>query len=171
VNASRNAPGHLVVTSVETMIGVLLGLAVVGMAAVWIAPTTIARALGWTAIAGVFGLALAAAYERSTFDFDRGSLALRWRRDTPFRHASGVVPFGAITGLSIERDFKSASPAMGRGGARRLVLLTTEGPIPFTTTFTGLGSGAEDVGQEVRRYLMECVPDRDVPLNDVGAAP
>jgi hypothetical protein len=148
------------------MIGLLLGLAVVGMAAVWIAPTTLARALGWTAIGGVFGLALAAAYERSTFDFDRGSLTLRWRRDTPFRHASGVVPFGAITGLSIERDFKSANPARGRGGARRLVLLTTNGPIPFTTAFTGLGSGAEDVGQEVRRFLMECVPDRDVPLYD-----
>jgi hypothetical protein len=171
VNASRNAPGHLVVTNVETMIGALIGLAVVGMAAVWITPITIVRALGWTAIGGVFGLALAAAYERSSFDFDRGTLTLRWRRNTPFRHASGVVPFGAITGLSIERDFKSANPASGRGGARRLVLLTTDGPIPFTTAFTGLGSGAEDVGQEVRRYLMECVPDRDVPLNDIGAVP
>jgi hypothetical protein len=153
------------------MIGLLVGLAVIGMAAVWIAPITIGRALGWTAIGGVFALALAAAYERSTFDFDRGSLTLRWRRDTPFRHASGVVQFGAITGLSIERDFKSANPAMGRGGARRLVLLTTDGPIPFTTAFTGLGSSAEDVGREIRSYLKECVPDRDVPFNDAGGVP
>ncbi|HEX8944233.1 MAG TPA: hypothetical protein VF785_13930 [Gemmatimonadaceae bacterium] len=165
MKVSRDASDHLIVTSVETLIRILLGLAVLGIAVVWTSRATITQALGWTAVCAVFGLALTAANERSTFDFDRASLTLRWRQDTPFRHVSGEIPFSAITGLSIERDFKSASPARGRGGARRLVLLTAQGPIPFTTAFTGLGSNAADVGEEVRRYLTEALPGREIPFN------
>jgi hypothetical protein len=165
VRVSRDASDHLVVTNVETFIRILLGLAALGIVAAWTARATVAQALGWTAVCGVFALALTAANERSTFDFDRASLTLRWRRDTPFRHVSGEIPFSAITALSIERDFKSASPSRGRGGARRLVLLTAQGPIPFTTAFTGLGSNAADVGEQVRGYLMEALPGREIPLN------
>jgi hypothetical protein len=165
MNASRDAAGHLLVTNVETFIRVLLGLAMVGVVVAWTAPLPIRQAAGWTAVCSVFALALTAANERSTFAFDRQSLTLRWRRDTPFRHESGEVPFATITALSIERDFMKASRGPRRGGAKRLVLLTTQGPIPFTTSFTGIGTAAEEVGQEVRRYLMESIPDREIPLN------
>jgi len=165
VKVSSRAAGHLVVTNVSALIRVLLALALLGIIAAWIAPDTRAQAFGWTAVCVVFGLALMAANERSTFDFDRQSFALRWRRDTPFRHASGEIPLDAITALSIERDFKYATPSRGRGGARRLVLLTTSGPIPFTTSFTGIGSDVEDVGREVRQFLMDAHPGHEIPLN------
>ena len=167
MTASRDAAGRLIVTNVEWFIRILLGLAAGGIVAAWLAPISMRSAWGWTALSAVFSLALSAANERSLFAFERHSRTLRWRRDTPFRHAAGDVPFAAITALSIEHDFRSASPSKGRGGARRLVLLTTEGPIPVTSAFTGIGSDAETVGREIQMYLKE-VAGHEIPLN--GAA-
>ena len=141
MTASRDAAGSLIVTNVEWLIRILLGLAVAGIVAAWLAPISIRSAWGWTAVSAFFILALSAANERSMFAFELHSLTLRWRRDTPFRHAAGDVPFSAITALSVEHDFRSASPPKGRGGARRLVLLTTQGPIRFVGTYPNSGTG------------------------------
>jgi len=46
----------------------------------------------------------------------------------------------AITALSLERDFQTASPPQGRDRARRLVLLTTDGAIRLTTAFMAFGN-------------------------------
>jgi hypothetical protein len=131
MKASRDESGNLIVTNVEMFVRGLLVVFGVGVVAAWLAPIPTRQSLGWSVVCAVFGLALLAANERSTFVFDRRSALLRWRKDTPFRHLAGEMPFAAITALSIERDFKSAAPSPGRGGARRLVLLTTSGPIPI----------------------------------------
>ena len=120
MTASPDARGHLVVTDDSRLIRWLLALCVLGIPAAWIGAPTLERAVGWTAVCGVFGFALTVALERSVFDFDRESRTLRWRRDSPFRHAAGEISFETITALSLERDFRRASPSQGRGGARRL---------------------------------------------------
>lgn len=164
MNASRDESGNLIVRNIETFVRALLCAFGVGMVAAWLVPITTRQSLGWSVVCTSFVLALLAANETSTFVFDRRSALVRWRRDTPFRHFAGEVPFAEITALSIERDFKSAAPSRGRGGGRRLVLLTTSGPVPVTTAFTGFGSDAEDVGREVQQYLGEVAPGREVPL-------
>jgi len=166
MKASKDQSGNLIVTNVETFVRALLGAFGVGIVAAWVAPIPTRQSLGWSAVCVVFGLALLAANERSTFAFDRGARILRWSQDTPFRHLSGEVPFASITALSIERDFRfrSGAPSQGRGGARRLVLVTTSGVIPFTSAYTGLGSDAEDVGRIVQQYLTDAEPGREIPL-------
>jgi hypothetical protein len=166
MKASQDDSGNLIVTNVLTLVRALLGVFGVGVVVAWIAPIPSRQSLGWSAVCVVFVLALLAADERSTFVFDRRAGILRWRQDTPFRHLSGEVPFASITALSVERDFRfrGATPSQGRGGARRLVLLTTSGVIPFTTAYTGIGSDAEDVGGIVQQYLADVAPGREIPL-------
>jgi hypothetical protein len=166
MKASKDESGNLMVTNVERFVRALLGAFGVGLIAAWIAPIPTRQSLGWSAVCVVFGLALLAANERSTFVFDRGARILRWSQDTPFRHLSGEVPFASITALSVERDFRfrGATPSQGRGGARRLVLLTTSGVIPFTSAYTGIGSDAEKVGRAVHQYLADGAPGREIPL-------
>jgi hypothetical protein len=164
MKASRDESGNLIVTNAEMFVRVLIGVFVVMVIAAWMGPATMRRPLGWSAVCAVFVLALVAADERSTFVFDRRSALLRWRKDTPFRHLAGEVPFSEITALSIERDLIDDSPPYGRRGARRLVLHTTSGPIPVTTAFTGVGSDAEGVGREVQQYLGDVSPGREIPF-------
>jgi hypothetical protein len=167
MKVSKDESGNLIVTNVETFVRALLGAFGVGIVAAWVAPIPTRQTLGWSVVCGVFVVALLVANERSTFVFDRGAGILRWSQDTPFRHLSGEVPFASITALSIERDFRFRSGArssQGRGGARRLVLLTTSGVIPFTAAYTGVGSDAQDVGREVQKYLGEVAPGPEIPL-------
>jgi hypothetical protein len=166
MRASQDNSGNLIVTNVQTFVRALLGAFAIGIVAAWVAPIPTGQSLGWSAVCVVFVLALLAANERSTLVFDRGARILRWSQDTPFRHQAGEVPFTAITALSVERDFRfrGATPSQGRGGARRLVLVTTSGVIPFTSAYTGFGSDAEDVGRIVQRYLAGVAPGREIPL-------
>jgi hypothetical protein len=153
MKATRDPLGQLVVISGSAYTRVLIALAGVGVVLAWISRIPAREAVGWTAICLLFGAALVVVDERSMFIFDPRVRVLQWRRDTPFRHASGDVAFDAITALSIEHDFKSAAPSRGRGGARRLVLLTSDGPIPLTTAFSGFGSGPETVGGQIQQFL------------------
>lgn len=161
MNATRDQAGNLIVTNTERLILVLLAASVVGMVGVWVAHVPVKQAVGWTAVCAVFQLAFLAANERSSFVFDRGAAVVRWRQDTVFRHDAGEISFSAITGLSLERDFTRPSQ---RGNARRLVILTTSGPVPVTTAFTGMGGSNEEVGHVVQSYLNEIAPGRTVPF-------
>ena len=166
MKATQDDSGNLIVTNALMFVRALLGAFAVGFVAAWIVPIPTRQSLGWSAVCVVFVLALLAADERSTFVFDRRAGILRWTQDTPFRHQAGEVPFTAITALSVERDFRfrGGTPTQGRGGARRLVLLTTAGVIPFTTAYTGIGSDAEDVGRIVQQYLGDVPLGREIPL-------
>ena len=161
MNAMRDQAGNLIVTNSERLTRVLLAGFVVAMLGIWIAHVPVRQAVGWTAVCAIFGLALLAANERASFVFDRETAVVRWRQDTAFRHDSGEIPFAAITGLSLERDFTRYSQ---RGSARRLVILTAGGAIPVTTAFSGLGRSNEDVGLMVQSYLNEIAPGRPVPF-------
>jgi hypothetical protein len=161
MNATRDQAGNLIVTNSERLIGVLLAAFLVAILGVWMAHAPIKQAVGWTAVSAIFGLALLAANERASFVFDREAAVVRWRQDTVFRHDSGEIPFAAITGLSLERDFNRISR---RGGARRLVILTAGGAIPVTSAFSGVGRSNEDVGLAVQSYLRELGPGHEVPF-------
>lgn len=161
MRVSRDASGTLTITNVEVFVRVLRAVFVTGMLAVWFAPIDPGQRAMWAGVAGLFALALTAADERSLFVFDSHDAVLRWRKDTPFRHVAGTVPFSAITGLSLERDFRSNGR---RGNARRLVIHTTSGPLPVTTAFTGLGSAAEDAARELQRYFAAAQPQRALEL-------
>ena len=139
------------VTNAETFIRWMFAGFVVWVAGVWLM-LPVRGALAWTLVSAVFLVALKAADERAEFVFDGRQRVVRWRQDTAFRHAGGEIPFSAITGLSLERDFTRQNRA---GNARRLVLLTTSGPVPVTTAYTGVGSAARDAGQTVRAYLAD----------------
>jgi hypothetical protein len=161
MRVSRDASGTLTITNVEAFVRVLRAGFVTLMLAVWFAPIAPSQRAAWALVFGLFALALTAADERSLFVFDSHAGVLRWRKDTPFRHSAGTVAFSAITGLSIERDF--ARPGQ-RGGARRLVILTTKGPLPITSAFTGWGRAAEETGQLLREYLIAAQPQRTIDL-------
>ena len=161
MKATRDSSGNLLVTSAETFVSVLLLLCVTGAIAIWFAPIRSSGAAGWTGVFAIFGLALLAANERSRFFFDRGRAVLIWRKDTPFRHESGEIDFAAITALSLERDFNSGGR---RGGARRLVLHTKNGPLPVTTAYTGIGNAAQRVGESICAYLDEVAPIHERPF-------
>ncbi len=159
MKAERDACGNLVVTNIEVLIRILLALFVVGPIAAWLAPIPATAAAGWTALCCVFGLALFASDERATFVFDRSRALVSWRRDRAFRHDSGEIPFASISALALERDFARWSQL---GGARRLVLLTSAGPVPVTSAFTGIGEDAETIGRLIQSCLRETPPGRAV---------
>jgi hypothetical protein len=161
MRVSRDASGTLTITNVEQFVRVVRAGMVTGMLAVWFAPIPPLQRAGWALVTGLFALALTAADERAVFVFDSHDGVLRWRKDTPFRHESGTVPFGAITGLSLERDFSRNGV---RGNAKRLVIHTTKGPLPVTNAFTGFSHAAEDSGRQLQEYLTAAQPQRPVEL-------
>jgi len=161
MRVSRDAAGTLTITNVELFLRVARAGMVTAMLAVWFAPIPPLKRAAWALVTGLFALAITAADERAVFVFDSHDGVLRWRKDTPFRHASGTVPFSAITGLSLERDFSQNG---ARGNARRLVIHTTNGPLPVTNAFTGVGSAAEDAGRALQEYLTAAQPQRPVEL-------
>jgi hypothetical protein len=164
MNYSRDARGSLVVTDVPTFVRALLVLAIGGFIAALLAPIPAARRVEWAAVCAIFAIALAVANERSTFLFDRRDKVVRWRRDSVVRHSAGEIPFANLTALSVERGFRSATPSRGRGGGRRLVLLTSDGPLPFSNAFTGWGDAAERTGREIQRFFKDADAGIDLPL-------
>lgn len=161
MRVSRDASGTLTITNVELFLRLARAAIVTLMLAVWFAPIPPVQRAAWALVTGLFALALTSADERAVFVFDSHDGVLRWRKDTPFRHASGTVPFGAITGLSVERDFSRNG---ARGTAKRLVIHTTKGPLPVTNAFTGFGHAAEDSGRLLQEYLTSVQPQRSVEL-------
>jgi len=161
MRVSRDASGTLTITNIELFLRLVRAGIVTVMLAVWFAPILPLQRAAWALVAGVFALALTAADERAVFVFDSHDGVLRWKKDTPFRHASGTVPFSAITGLSLERDFSRSG---SRGNAKRLVIHTTSGPLPVTNSFTGFGRAAEDSGRVLQEYLTAAQPQRPVEL-------
>lgn len=157
----RTPNGDLVITNRETFIRTLLVGCIAVMVIVWLAPVPLKEAIAWSAIAGIFGVALVAADERSRFVFDRARGVLAWTRETAFRRAVGEIPLSSITGLSLERDFATAGQ---RGNARRLVVLTTQGPIPVTTSYSGMDRTAEPTGRAIQHFLAERLPEQSVPF-------
>lgn len=157
----RTERGDLVVTNRETFLRVLLLACVAVIVLVWLTPVPLRQAIAWSAVCLIFGLALLAADEQSRFVFDSARGMLTWRKDTVFRHDAGETPFASITALSLERDFARSGQ---RGSARRLVVLTTEGPIPVTSAFSGLGRTQERVGRDIQQFLGERSPPRSIPF-------
>lgn len=161
MHIARDASGTLTVTNVESFIRLLRAFFIAVMLGIWLAPIEADQKIAWSLVCGLFVLALTAVDERSLFVFDTHAAMLRWRKDTPFRHLSGTVPYSAITGLSLERDFSRQGK---RGTARRLVILTTNGPIPMTTAFTGVGGAAEETGRALQEYFARAKTRRAVAL-------
>ena len=147
---ARNAQGDLIITSRETFVRVVLVAFVVLFILVWLAPVPISRAIAWSAVFILFGLALLAADERSTFVFDAHRGMLTWRKETPFRRTAGEIPLTSITALSLERDFGRSGQ---RSNAKRLVVLTTAGPLPVTNAFSGFDRTQEPVGRNLQQFL------------------
>jgi hypothetical protein len=108
-------------------------------------------ALGWAFVCVVYGAALSAAYERSVFEFDRSTSALRWSRRGWFRAVSGSVGFSRITDIVVERSFRTVTQSLGRGGMRRLVVVTPDVPIPVTTAYTQ--ANVDELAEEIRRFV------------------
>lgn len=157
----RTTNGDLVITNRETFIHVLsIGCAAV-LVLVWIAPVPLKQAIGWSVVALVLGLALVAADERSRFVFDHERGVLNWHRETRFQRNGGELPLTAITALSLQRDFTSSGQ---RSNARRLVVLTTQGPIPVTNAFSGFDRTQEPVGQAVQQFLNERASGQQIPF-------
>jgi len=155
VTATLQPDGSLRVYHFESFLLVLAGALVVIAIGIWFTPATPQQSAIWDAILVVFALAALAGVERSEFVFDKKAQTLSWRKKTPYRQESGTIPFSAITSLVLERDFTRA----GRpGNARRLVILTTGGPVPVTNAFSGLTAAAERVGAEVSAYLSAGAP-------------
>lgn len=151
----------LVVTARETFIRVLLIGCVLVLVIVWLAPVPRKEAIAWSAICFLFGLAFIAADERSRFVFDRKTSVLTWRKDSAFRHTEGEIPLSAITALSLEQSFTSSG---ARSHARRLVILTTEGPLPVTRSYSGIDRTQEPVGRAIQQFLAEIAPGRSIPF-------
>ena len=146
----RHANGNLVVTSRETFIRVLQVVFVVLFILVWLMPVPLTRAITWSIVFVIFGIALLAGDERSTFVFDAEHNVLTWCRETRFRRLTGEMPLASITALSLERDFASSGQ---RGNARRLVVLTTKGPLPVTNAYSGFDRTQEAIGRAVQQFL------------------
>lgn len=142
---------RLVLTSAAHWAIAFMCLAAAGLCVVLSVQLPARPALGWTTVCVVFGSAFAMAYERSTFEFDASTSTLRWSRRGWFRTASGSVAFAQITDVFAERSFRSVTQSLGRGGARRLVILTSDGPIPVTTGYTQ--GNFEAVAEQVREFL------------------
>lgn len=158
----RTEHGDLVVTNRETFIRVCLVGCLAGIVLVWLVPVSLEQAIAWSVVFLVFGLALVAADERSRFVFDRERGVLSWRKDTVFRHAAGEIQLSAITALSLERDFATSGR---RGNARRLVVLTTQGPIPVTSAYSGTDGTQEPVGRAIQQFLIERAPGSEIPFH------
>ena len=146
----RASNGDLIVTNREMFVRVLLVAFIVLLVVLWLTPMPLAKRLGWSALFLVFGLALLAADERSTFVFDAKQGVLTWRKETRFRRVAGEIPLSSITALSMERHFTSSGQ---RGAAKRLVLLTTKGPLPVTQAFSGFDRTQEPIGRAVQQFL------------------
>ena len=157
MKAAVDSSGNLVVTNVETFLGLLFVGCTGAAVGVWFAPVPTRAAAGWTALLALFSLALLSSFERSSFVFDGARGILNWRKVTPFSRRAGEVPFQSITGLSLEQD-RDAS----HRGSRRLVIHTTKGPLSVTTAFTGVGTAAEQVGETVRSYLASSTPRQEL---------
>ena len=160
MKALRDRSGNLVITNVDGFLAVLLVLCVLGAIAIWFAPVGNRTAAGWTALLGVFSLALIAAQERSSFVIDRSNGVLSWRRQKAFAHRRGQVTLTAITKLSLERDQSSRE----RWSSRRLVIHTLAGPLPVNTGYSGMTRNMERVGWILREYLGEILPQRHLPF-------
>jgi hypothetical protein len=161
VKIEQTDTGTLVITNRETFIRVLLiGCAMV-IVFVWLAPVPRREAIGWSAICFLFGLALIAADERSRFVFDRGRGVLTWRTDNVFRHAEGEIALSTITALSLEHSFTSSG---GRSNAKRLVVLTSKGPLPVTRSYSGIDRTQQPVGRAIQQFLSEFSPAASIPF-------
>ena len=186
MKATRDPSGNLVITNVEAFLAVLLLLCVTGAVAVWFAPVPTRTAVGWTALLGLFALALLSAQERSRFVFDRARGVLTWRTADETRIAGfqdgfswlsrpDLVSIAAVQGHAIGAGFQLALAcdlriaaegtvfAMAETGLG-IVIHTQAGPVPITTAYTGVGDAAEQVGEAVRAYLAEIFPSRDLPF-------
>lgn len=163
MNAARDSSGNLIVSHRSRFIRVLIIASAAAALRPLVGPMPVKTAVAWVAVCLVFWVALLAADEQTRFMFDAHARVVRWSRRTRFRGESGEVPFAAITALSIERDFVASAPSRGRGGARRLVLVTSGAAIPFTTAFSGIGDDVETVARDVQQFLRS--PDNtDVPI-------
>ena len=148
--ATPQPDGSLRIYHFESFLLVLVIALVVIAIGIWFTPATPKQSAIWDAVLLVFSLAALAGVERSEFVFDRKTQSLSWRKKTPFRQESGTIPFGAIKSIVLQRDFTSS----GRpGNARRLVILTTGGPVPVTNAYSGFTRAAERVGAEISDYL------------------
>jgi hypothetical protein len=70
------------------------------------------------------------------------------------------VPLSSITALSLQRDFATSGQ---RGNARRLVVITTQGPIPVTSAYSGLDKTQEPAGRAIQQFLTERQPGQSIP--------
>ena len=161
VKAARDRSGNLVITNVDGFLAVLLVLCILGAIAVWFTPVGNRTAAGWTALFAVFSLALIAAQERSSFVIDRTNGVLSWHRQKAFAHRRGQITLTAITKLSLERDQSSGE----RWTSRRLVIHTLAGPLPVNTGYSGMTRNMERVGEMLREYLAEILPQRHLQLS------
>jgi len=155
VPATLQPDGSLRVYHFESFLLVLaIALTVIAIG-LWFTPATPQQSAIWDVVLLLFSLAALAGVERSEFIFDKKTQSLSWRKKTPFRQESGTIPFTAITSIVMERDFtRSGRP----GNARRLVILTTGGPIPVTNAYSGLTAAAERMGEEISAYLSAGAP-------------
>jgi hypothetical protein len=80
--------------------------------------------------------------------FDAGKQQASWWRRRAFKAASGVVPFGEITGIGME-----SSTAENNVLTYRLTILTSDKPVPMSDVYAGNRAHYEALKAEISQFL------------------
>ncbi|HEX6537039.1 MAG TPA: hypothetical protein VF041_20815 [Gemmatimonadaceae bacterium] len=155
MRANADSAGNLTVTSSESWLVVLAGVLAGGAIAVWFGSQPPSITAAWSAALALGALACSAGWERSRFVFDRRARELVWKRWTPFRRAEGRAPFGEIQSLSLERAFGSHGQ---RSNAVRLVVHTTGGVIPLTTSYEAARGRYTRIADQIAEAVSAAIP-------------
>jgi hypothetical protein len=100
--------------------------------------------------------------KRSMFEFDLARRQLIWSRIGFFTRQGGTVPFGQITGATVQ-----SIPGSGSGLSYRVALTTTQGDIPLTDAY---GGGLEKACKAIRNAINLALGFPTLPENQTDEA-
>lgn len=158
MKADADSSGNLVVSHSETWLRAVVIVLCCGAAAVWFGSQTLGATIGWTVGQLAIATLLYSGCERSVFVFDVAHGELVWRRVKPFSRAGGRIAFADITGLSLQQDFGDHGQ---RTTSRRIVVHTTAGIVPITTSFEVSRKKAERIGTQIINALHDARPQNE----------
>lgn len=158
MKTDTDSSGNLVVSNYETWLLAAVIVLCAGAVAAWFGSESLAGTIGWSVGLLAVAALLYSGCERSVFLFDVANGALIWSRVKPFSRASGRVGFADITGLSLQQDFGDHGQ---RTRARRVVIHTTSGIVPITTSFEMSRTKGEEVATRIIDALHQSRPQAE----------
>jgi hypothetical protein len=99
-------------------------------------------------VTGFFVLCAFLFWRKEMVVFDAGKQQASWWRRRAFKAASGVVPFGEITGIGME-----SSTAENNVLTYRLTILTSDKPVPMSDVYAGNRAHYEALKAEISQFL------------------